>query len=232
MGTKVPKGRGIRAAQAKETRQVLIDTARRLFGEKGFHATATLEIVAAAGVTRGALQHHFPRKEDLFRAVFEQAAKDLVQTTADRVAVEGWNGFVADLSNYLNSVASLEFHRISFIDGPAVLGWTEWRKLQVDYGLKMMETAIADGISRGFIMPQQTRALAHLIRAIVEEASLMTLNADELQVTPEEVQGAMMTLLSGLNPQARLHEKVTVNTGGDRVGQRKCGSAAPRRRVG
>jgi len=194
----VPKGRGIRAAQAEATRAVLIDAARRLFGEKGFHATATLEIVSAAGVTRGALQHHFPRKEDLFRAVFEQAAKEIVQGAADRVAVEGWSGFVADLEVFVGNVGSLEFHRISFIDGPSVLGWTEWRKLQIDYGLGMIESAVEDGIARGMIAPQSARALAHLIRAITEEASLMTLNAGALHLERKEIATAMMALLRSL----------------------------------
>jgi AcrR family transcriptional regulator len=200
----VPKGRGIRVAQAIETRQLLIGAAHRLFAEKGFHATTTLEIVTLAGVTRGALQHHFPRKEDLFRAVSEQAAKALVESTGERVAVEGWSGFVADADNFIRNVASHDFQRISFVDGPAVLGWTEWRKLQIDHGLLMIESAIADGISKGAITPQAPRALAHLIRSLVEEASLMTLNADELKIKPEEVEGALMTLLLNLNSPAQI----------------------------
>lgn len=198
----MPKGRGIRAAQAEATRALLVDAARRLFGQKGFHATATTEIVAAAGVTRGALQHYFPHKEDLFRAVFEQAGRGLVDATAERVAREGWAGLTADLREFLHNVASLDVQRIAFIDGPAVLGWTEWRRLQVGYGLRMMEIAIADGIACGVIQPQPPRALAHLILSMVEEAALMVLNADELGVEPADVELAMMSLLSSLNAAA------------------------------
>lgn len=197
----MPKGNGIRAAQAQATRALLINAARRLFAEKGFYATATMEVVRSAGVTRGALQHYFPHKEDLFRAVFEQAGRGLVDATAQRVATEGWAGLIADLSDFVRNVGSLEDQRIAFIDGPAVLGWTEWRRLQIDYGLRMMETAIADGIAKGVILPQPPRALAHLILSIVEEASLMMLNADELQVAPSEVEVAMSSLLHSLNPQ-------------------------------
>lgn len=193
---------GIRAAQAKATRDALVGAARRLFGQKGFHATATIEIVHAAGVTRGALQHYFPRKEDLFRAVFEQAGRGLVDATAERVATEGWNGLLADLKDYLSNVVSLDVLRIAFVDGPAVLGWAEWRRLQIGYSLGMMETAIADGISKGLVRPQPPRALAHLILSIVEEATLMVLNAKEMGVEPAEVELAMMSLLGSLDPRA------------------------------
>ncbi len=200
----MPKSKGIRAAQAERTRLALVEAARRLFGEKGFYATGTTEIVKAARVTRGALQHYFPRKEDLFRAVFEQSGRGLVSATAERIAAEGWEGLVADLKDFIGKVATLETQRIAFIDGPAVLGWTEWRKLQADYALCMMEVAIADGIAKGLILPQPPRALAHLILSIVEEAALMVLNAHELQVEPKDVEVAMMSLLSSLNPQRRL----------------------------
>lgn len=199
----MPKGKGIRAAQAQATQAVLIKAARRLFAEKGFHATPTTEIVAAAGVTRGALQHYFPHKEDLFRAVFEQAGRGLVDATAERVAREGWPGLLSDLKEFVRNVGDLEAKRIAFVDGPAVLGWTEWRRLQVDYGLRMMEDAITDGISRGVIQPQAPRALAHLILSMVEEAALMVINSDELQVAPAEVELAMMSLLASLNPGAQ-----------------------------
>lgn len=194
----MPKGRGIRAAQAEATRQVLVETARRLFAEKGFHATATTDIVKAARVTRGALQHYFPRKEDLFRAVFELSGRHIVEQTATRVAREGWVGLIADLEDFIGNVESLEDQRIAFIDGPVVLGWAEWRRLQVNYGLKMMESAIADGIAKGMIAPQPSHALAHLILSIVEEASLMVLNAKELNVEPEDVKFALISLLCSL----------------------------------
>lgn len=197
----MPKGRGIRIAQAEATRAVLVRTARRLFADKGFHATSTLEIVQAAGVTRGALQHHFPRKEDLFRAVFELAGREMVEATARRVATEGWPGLIEDLKVYLGRIPTLEDQRISFVDGPAVLGWSEWRKLQSEYGLRMVEAAVEDGVARGAIWPQAPRALAHLILSIVEEASLMVLNADVLAIAQADVEVAMLALLGALEPR-------------------------------
>jgi AcrR family transcriptional regulator len=61
-----------REERAKDTRATLVDRARELFGRRGYAAVGTEEIVRAAGVTRGALYHHFADKRDLFRAVHEE----------------------------------------------------------------------------------------------------------------------------------------------------------------
>src|SRR2546430_7512715 len=70
--------RTTKAEQSEATRAALMDAARGLFAERGYAAVATEEIVRAAGVTRGALYHHFDGKEALFAAVYEQVEADLV----------------------------------------------------------------------------------------------------------------------------------------------------------
>ncbi len=76
-----------RAAQAEATRSALVDAARRLFVEKGYHHTGTEEVVAEAGVgTRGALYHHFADKQALFEAVFIAVEQDLVMAAAQNLA--------------------------------------------------------------------------------------------------------------------------------------------------
>lgn len=194
----MPKGRGIRVAQAEATRAALVRAARRLFAENGFHATPTMDIVRQAGVTRGALQHYFARKEDLFQAVFEQTGRELVEESVKRVEIGGWDALLDGFRNYILTLKSFDDYRISFVDGPAVLGWAEWRRLQANYGLRLMEMGVEDGIAKGRIVKQPVRALAHLILSVVEEASLMVLNADDLGVDPEDVVNAMISMLSSI----------------------------------
>src|SRR5262245_61399370 len=117
--------------QAAATRAALLAAARRLFSEKGFHATSTPEVVAAAGVTRGALYHHFENKEGLFRAVFEAVEADLMAREAARPSAGGdtWDRFRSAFEFFLEASAQdLEVQRIILIDGPAVLGWATWRE--------------------------------------------------------------------------------------------------------
>src|SRR5579863_3761953 len=61
-----------RAAQGEATKAALVTAARQLFGVNGYARTSIDEIVAAAGVTKGAVYHHFSDKEGLFQAVFER----------------------------------------------------------------------------------------------------------------------------------------------------------------
>lgn len=60
-----------RTESAAETRQSLVLTALRLFGEKGFEATTTREIAAAAGANIGSISYHFGGKEGLHAACAE-----------------------------------------------------------------------------------------------------------------------------------------------------------------
>jgi AcrR family transcriptional regulator len=198
----MPKSKGVRAAQAEETRAALVAAARQLFAENGFHGTGTHEIVALAGVTRGALQHHFPRKEDLFRAVFEQVEQDLIdRANAQDLSEIGtaWAQLQASFGSYLESATQPEVQRIILIDGPAILGWAEWRNLEAHYGLGVIERAVEDGVAAGQIRQQASRPLAHLIFAVIEEAALMVANAEEPVAARREADLALQTMLSALH---------------------------------
>ena len=70
------------AERSEATRGALIGTARRLFADRGYAEVGTEEIVRAAGVTRGALYHHFDGKRELFAAVYEEVERQLVERIA------------------------------------------------------------------------------------------------------------------------------------------------------
>ncbi|MDO7843784.1 TetR/AcrR family transcriptional regulator [Sphingomonas immobilis] len=197
----MPKGTGIKKTRAGETRAALVGAARRLFAQKGFHATGTPEIVAHAGVTRGALQHHFPRKEDLFLAVFDEVERDMTESAGSPQPTEPgaeWLRFKTNVAKFLDAASTPEVQRIILIDGPAVLGWTEWRRLEAFYGLGIIERAVIDGIGAGQIRDQPSRSLAHLILSIIDEAALLVANAEEPEKARQDASVALQTLLASL----------------------------------
>lgn len=196
----MPKGTGVRREKAAETRDALLRAARQLFAANGFHATGTTEIVARAGVTRGALQHHFPRKEDLFLAVFQQVEEDMLAATAPDagIAGEGWATLKANVGAFLDAATHPEVQRIILLDGPAVLGWAEWRRLEAHYGLGLITSAVEDGMAAGHIRRQAAGPLAHMILSIIDEAALMIANSPTPETAKADARTALETLLSTL----------------------------------
>src|ERR1700678_2309807 len=94
-----------RDAHVQDTRRSLLDTARQLFAENGFAGTRTEDVVQRAGLTRGALYHHFRDKEDLFRAVHDEVADEVVPLLRRRATdptAGAWALFLANSEIYLN----------------------------------------------------------------------------------------------------------------------------------
>src|SRR5262249_21696695 len=93
-----------KAARSAATRSQLVATATRLYAEHGYAGVGTEEIVRQAGVTRGALYHHFADKRELFRAVHEAVERDVVRRIADGVAglTDPWDLMVAGMRTYLD----------------------------------------------------------------------------------------------------------------------------------
>src|SRR3954454_2657221 len=119
-----------RAEQAEGTRSALIEAARPLFAERGYAGVGTEEIVAAARVTRGAIYYHFEDKRDLFRAVYAEADRELVEGVAQVAFDESdpWRRLIAGCDAFLDACIDPALQRIVFLDAPSVLGWREWHE--------------------------------------------------------------------------------------------------------
>ena len=115
----------VKAQQSEATRAELVGAARRLFAEHGYGGVGTEEIVRAAGVTRGALYHHFAGKKDLFRAVYEDIERELVEQIA-AVAVSAGDpvsALRAGAQAWLDACEEPDVQQIALLDAPSVLGW-------------------------------------------------------------------------------------------------------------
>lgn len=123
-------------AQGAETRAKLLRVARALFVEKGFAETGTEEVVAAAGVTRGALYHQFADKKALFAAVFEEIAQEVLAgiETEALASVTPIAALKAGSIAFFEGALDPAVRRIYLIEAPAVLGWTQWRAVDARLG--------------------------------------------------------------------------------------------------
>jgi AcrR family transcriptional regulator len=192
---------GLRAAQVQETRRALLDTARRLFTRDGFQATRTEEIAEQAGLTRGALYHHFRDKEDLFRAVHEEViaevAPSLWRRSADRNA-SAWTLFRANSEIYLEAASTNDAYRqIVLIDGPAVLGWQYLSERGNGPTHKIAEY-LRDAIDEGVLEPQPVNPLAHLLSALGTGSAMYVAHAADPQQARREITQCYERFLAGL----------------------------------
>ena len=193
-----------KAAQSEATVAALTAAARVLFAERGYADVGTEEIVQRAGVTRGALYHHFKGgKEDLFRAVLIEVS---AETTGRVLAAAGaagdpWDELVRGIEAFLDASAIPEVQRIVLVDGPAVLGWDVWRE-SGEVSIQLTEQVLRAAMDAGLITQTPARALAHVLIGAVDEAAMVVARADDPVAAREEMGQTIRRLLEGLRPPA------------------------------
>jgi len=169
------------AERSEATRTALTDAARRLFAERGYADVGTEEIVREAGVTRGALYHHFDGKRDLLRAVYEQIEGEIAQDLAER-AVPGASVLETlrlGADRFLDRCLEPEVQRIALLDAPAVLGWEQWREIGARYGLGLISALLTAGIEAGELRRQPVDPLAHALLGALDEIAMLVARADD-----------------------------------------------------
>lgn len=186
------------------TRLALVGAARELFAEEGYHATAAGEIVRRAGLTRGAMYHHFEDKRDLFRAVVEEVEGEvdgIVLGRARRALREtsdAWEAFLAGHRAYLDACLRPDVRRILLLDGPTVLGWEEWHEIDATHAVGQIEAGLELMMENGTMERRAARPLAHLLHGAILEAAMYVAVSEEPEAARDEVWGGLERLLEGL----------------------------------
>ncbi|MFB6395164.1 TetR/AcrR family transcriptional regulator [Polymorphospora lycopeni] len=203
-----------RAEQRAATRRALLTEGRRRFARDGFHEVVLAEVAQGIGATKGAAYHHFGSKAGLFRAVVEEAQREV----ADRVARaagehdDPWEQLLAGCRAFLAASSDPELRRIMLVDAPTVLGWNEWRTMDESSSARHLAEALESLIAAGVIEPQPTGPLTRLLSGAMNEAALWLAQAPGPDpVTPGRPDGstldatmaALTRLLDGLRRPSR-----------------------------
>lgn len=178
------------------TRIRLLDAARQLFLERGYAETSTPDVVRAAGVTRGALYHHFSDKKDLFRAVVEREASQVAETI-DRDAPASLPADAALLTGaevFLEAMREPGRVRLLLLDGPAVLGWEELTRLDVAHGRRTLREGLLHALPANDDDESTLDALADVLSAAFDRAALAIAEG----APPEPYRHALRALLRAL----------------------------------
>jgi AcrR family transcriptional regulator len=164
--------------RAAATRSALIGAGRELFSARGYDEVGAEEIVRAAGLTRGALYHHFPSgKPALLEAIYERLEAESTERVAHVVLDSEMDSplaaMKAGVASFLDECAEPGFQQIVLHDAPAVLGWERWREIAAANGLGLIEASLIAAIEAGEIRPLPVKPTAHLLLGALDEAAML-----------------------------------------------------------
>ncbi len=168
--------------RTEATRSALLMAARRLFSEKGYADTSTPEIVRAAGVTRGALYHHFDDKEALFRAVVTEeyrAVSESIASSAGPVPGSALDALRRGSRDFIAAMGDNGRVRIMLRDGPAVLGQSELDKIDQATSADTLRHGLVEAMEAGEIRKLPVDALTVQMSALFDRAAYAISEGDD-----------------------------------------------------
>jgi AcrR family transcriptional regulator len=194
-----------RKENASATQAALQMAALRWFSEQGFENAPVGSICADAGVTVGALYHHYGDKKGLFAAVVEQVDAQLVQQAlaARQTAIDSggtpWDAFLASITTVLQAGTNAPLRRLMLVDAPAVLGTKVWGEIRQRQGLGAMRGSIAAIQAHGIFQGHDAERLARIVLGALYGGmdSLPAVDGD-VQDALTDIQQSLEAMLEGL----------------------------------
>lgn len=185
-------------ADMEETRATLLATARKVFSKYGYAATSMDDLTAQAGLTRGALYHHFGDKKGLLTAVVEHidAEMDVRLASISNAAKDPWEGFCSRCRAYLEMAIEPEYQRIVLRDAKAVLGGATPQSQR--HCVESMHDQLEELISQGVVVQVDAQVLASLIYGSLAEAAFWIADGEHGDDRLDRAIAALELLLRGL----------------------------------
>jgi AcrR family transcriptional regulator len=197
--TKAPRRTQRERSQA--TTAELIESARQLFAADGFAATLLDDVVRRAGVTKGALYHHFDSKRQLFEAVFEQEQRRLAEIGLAAYARkrDHWEGFYAACRAFFEASLDPGVQRITLLDGASVLGWERLREIEDRHTVANLRRGLEIAIDQGVIAPRPLEPLVQMLNGAICEAAMMVARAEDQRAATRQVLAELKLFLDALS---------------------------------
>ena len=178
----------------------LVSAARELFAQDGYAATSLDAVVARAGVTKGALYHHYSGKRELFGAVFADQQRRLSEAVvaAARRKQDPWESFEAGAAAFIEACQEPGAQRIFLLDAPSALGWETIRELESG-SLELIKLGIRSSIEAGSIEPRPVDPLAHLLFGALCETAMVVARAPDQRRALREARAELHRLLASIS---------------------------------
>lgn len=196
----------LRARQARATREALLSAGRRGLTENGYAGTTIEEIVASAGMSRGAFYQHFADKEDFFEHLVRLLAAEVVAHIWDQSYELATNRsererFAARL--FVERMSAADAHRILAIDGPAVLGHERWSRIVGESVFAPLREAIDGWARRGWVPARLVEPLTQLLSGLFQAAATNVATAADGARAAQDYEDALVLVIQSLRGESR-----------------------------
>lgn len=180
----------------EETIHKLEEVARHHFTTFGFADSSLEEIAKDAEVTRGAVYHHFGSKKGLFRAVLSLVQSEVAQRLEEEASLSDdlWEQLCLGCRAFVTVAIEPQNRRIMLIDGPAVLGWEEWRLLDEQQSMKLLLEQLEMMQQQGYLKGVRLDAATHLLSGAMNEAALWLAQISDAAEAAEAMEDCLQTL--------------------------------------
>ncbi len=181
------------------TRTRLITVAREHFAREGYEGAHTNEILAHAGLSRGALYHHFQSKQDLFEAVFVAVSNESIERAAKYGlrSDSPLENLIRACLAWLRAVKQPEVAAIVLDQGPQVLGWKRARELESKSSLGLVKESLERADQANELQVSSIELTARLINALLAEVALATLYG-EPKISVAKQEASIRQFIEGL----------------------------------
>ncbi|MGY2075355.1 MULTISPECIES: TetR family transcriptional regulator [unclassified Blastococcus] len=186
--------------ESEATAARVLEAATELFARDGYARVALEAVAAAAGVTRGAVYHHYAGKAELFRAVVsgvQLRVADAVAAAAE-AETDPWRGLEAGCRAFLAASSAPGMRRIVLVDAPAVLGWQEWRTADAAGSGRLLAEALTQLHDAGRLGDRPVGATAALLSGAMNEAALWIAAEPDTAAAIEEAWAPLCDMLRAL----------------------------------
>lgn len=192
-----------RVQKGLATRQQLVAAATELFAERGYEATPIEAVLEAAGVSRGALYHHFEDKRALFEAVLDTVEAGMATRVHDAaMAAADPDDPAASLRAgclaWLRLIRDPVSRRIALVDAPAVVGWQRWREIDECNWFGLLKEGLGAALPPGRLDAGSLDVLAHMLLAALNELAFMIARAADPDAAARDGETAVVDLLGRL----------------------------------
>ncbi|OMC41511.1 hypothetical protein A5742_03865 [Mycolicibacterium fortuitum] len=189
-----------REQRSEATRLALVAAARSLFVERGYAGVSTGDIARVAAVTRNALYYHFPTKEAVFRAVYEDVEGRLAHRVLPVALAHGTSReqLHAGIEAFLDGCLDPTVARISVLEAPAALGFAQMREIDNRNYLGALRDGICSAVEAGELPSLPVDALASMLIGALDEAALLIATAEDPAAARQEAGVVARALVDGL----------------------------------